>query len=197
MNLGTGAEGPWGGHWQRLPRGPDRKRVGSSRPAGGAVCGQDGGQHGAGPACPRSPQKQPGAVHSIVEGGPPVVILTTADSPRAGPLWSPLCPQTEKHLLSERWKQPISEARRTPAAPVPPPPAQEPTEDSGRLSLKEGACPERSPEQSGRWEPAPGQPVGSPAVWGWDIMTSATGPTGQEPEVEPSIKPRSQISAPS
>lgn len=24
-----GAEGPWGGHQQRLPRGPDRKRVGS------------------------------------------------------------------------------------------------------------------------------------------------------------------------
>lgn len=81
----------------------------------------------------------------VVEGRPPVVILTTADSPRAGLLWSPLCPQLEKHLLSERWKQPISEVRRTPATPVPPSPAQEPTEDSGRLSLKEGARPGKEP----------------------------------------------------
>lgn len=30
-----------------------------------------------------------------------------------------------------------------------------------------------------------GQSLGSPAVWGWDLVTSAAGPTGQEPEGGP------------
>ena len=178
-----GAGGPWGGHQQHLPRGPDRKRVGSPRPAGGVACGRGGGQQGAGSACLSSPQQQAGAV----EGGPPTVILTTADSPRAGPPWSP---------LSERWEQPISERGGRPPPLLPHSQRRSP-QKSGRLSLKEGARPgkeslEQSSLRSRRWGSL--SALGPSATGTWDSNTCNTSHRSYRPGAGGGYRHKAEIS---
>lgn len=144
-----GAEGPWGGHQQRLPRGPDRKRVASPALLEGlrvdrVEASKEQGLPARGHPSSRQEQCCPRPSRAGRHGYPDNRGLASA---RASV--EPAAATVGETPAEQKVETAHFCARRTPATPAPPPPAREPTEESGRLSLKEGACPRReSPEQS-------------------------------------------------